>query len=141
MPQIRAPRLAFNWDKGCFGHASTAVSRPPTPTSGSLCEKKSCEQLSKSLIDRVRPRVVRGWGGDFKVAYLMTEYDPTHIYGVETNIGTLANTRLSCIHTPYPQMFTPRFEAVNLGVFVMITTALEPCFSVSVLHTQSHDTM
>jgi hypothetical protein len=66
----------------------------------------------------------------FIVAYLTTEYDPTHVYGVETNIGTLANTRLSCIHTSHPKLFTPLFEAINLGGFVMITTAREPCFSV-----------
>ena len=69
----------------------------------------------------------------FIVAYLTTEYDPTHVYGVETNIAhrnTRANTRLSCIHTSYPKIFTPLFEAINLGGFVMITTAREPCFSV-----------
>jgi hypothetical protein len=66
----------------------------------------------------------------FIVAYLTTEYDPTHVYGVETNIGTLANTRLSCIHTSYAKIFTPLFEAISLGGFVMITTAREPCFSV-----------
>ena len=34
----------------------------------------------------------RGCFGDFKFAYLTTEYDPSHVYDVETNIGTLANT-------------------------------------------------
>ena len=65
-------------------------------------------------------------GGEvtFKVAYLTTEYDPSLVYGVETTIGTLTNTRLSCIHTSYPTMFTPRLEAVDFAdaVFVMTMT-------------------
>ena len=50
-----------------------------------------------------------GLGGGMVIFILVltTEYDPTHVYGVENNIGTLANTRLSCIYTSYPKMFTP----------------------------------
>ena len=76
----------------------------------------------------------------FKVAYLTTEYDPSLVYGVEITIGTLTNTRLSCIHTSHPTMFTPRLEAVDFAVFVMTMTMYEPCLSVSQLSRLDVDT-
>ena len=76
----------------------------------------------------------------FKVAYLTTDYDPTLIYGVKTTIETLTHTRLSCIHTSYPKMFTPRLEAVDFAVFVMTMTMYEPCLSVSQLSRLNVDT-
>ena len=74
-------------------------------------------------------------GGEvtFKVAYLKTEYDPTLVYGVETTIETLTNTRLSCIHISHPKVFTPRLEAVDFAVFVMTMTMYESHLSVSQL--------
>ena len=92
---------------------------------------------------RTRTRAQTGLGGGevtFKVAYLTTEYDPTLIYGVKTTIETLTNTRLSCIHTSYPNMFTPRLEAVDFAVFVMTMTMYEPCLSVSQLSRLDVDT-
>ena len=92
-------------------------------------------------MDALGSRLALG-GGEvtFKVAYLTTDYDPTLIYGVKTTIETLTNTRLSCIHTSYPKMFTPRLEAVDFAVFVMTMTMYEPCLSVSQLSRLEVDT-
>ena len=85
-------------------------------------------------------RPLEGGEVTFKVAYLTTEYDPSLVYGVETTIGTLTNTRLSCIHTSYPTMFTPRLEAVDFAVFVMTMTMYESHLSVSQLSRLEVDT-
>ena len=76
----------------------------------------------------------------FKVAYLTTKYDPSLVYGVETTIGTLTNTRLSCVHTSHPKMFTPRLEAVDFAVFVMTMTMYQSHLSVSQLSRLEVDT-
>ena len=50
-----------------------------------------------------------------KLAFLLSNYDPTYLYGVEYNIETLLVTREPCIHSTVSKIFTPRFRAAQCG--------------------------
>ena len=53
---------------------------------------------------------IRGVLVILKLVFLMTNYDPTYSYDVESNIVTLLITREYCIHSRLIKMFTPRLS-------------------------------